>query len=135
LEVCFLMAEDLELGLGDRVIVHTIRGRGDTVISRLEDGRIILFDQDSQYFDLLAPGQIVECHIINVKENYVIVSPISQPEEKEISYIPELEMDGIVEDLEKLIENVSGNAEIIPRALLRVIQLEQLIIKILKDEV
>jgi len=129
------MAEDLELGLGDRVIVHTIRGRGDTVISRLEDGRIILFDQDSQYFDLLAPGQIVECHIINVKENYVIVSPISQPEEKEISYIPELEMDGIVEDLEKLIENVSGNAEIIPRALLRVIQLEQLIIKILKDEV
>ncbi|GAH87811.1 unnamed protein product [marine sediment metagenome] len=132
----FFMAEDLEdLGLGDRIIVHTIRGRGDTVISRLQDGRIILFDQNSEHWDLLAPGQTVECHVINIKENYIIVSPISEPEEIEISYIPELEVDVIVEDLEKLIEDVSGNAEIIPRALLRVIRLEQLIIKILKGEV
>jgi len=54
------MAENLEdLGLGDRISVHTIPGRGNTVISRLQDGRIILFDQNSQYFELLAPGQIV----------------------------------------------------------------------------
>jgi len=129
------MAEDRELGLGDRITVHTIRGRGGTVISRLHDGRIILFDQNSQYFDLLAAGQIVECHIVNIKENYVIVSPIHEPEKIEISYIPELEVDVIVEDLEKLIEDLSGNAEIIPRALLRVIRLEQLIIKILKGEI
>ncbi|MCW3988619.1 MAG: hypothetical protein NWE88_00930 [Candidatus Bathyarchaeota archaeon] len=130
------MAKNLEdLGLGDRIIVHTIRGREDTVISRLQDGRIILFDQNSQYWDLLAPGQTVECHIINIKENYVIVNPISEPEETEVSYIPELGVDTIVEDLEKLIESVSGNAEIIPRALLRIIRLEQLILKILKDEV
>jgi len=130
------MTEKLEdLGLGDRITVHTIPGRGNQVISRLQDGRIILFDQNSQYFELLAPGQIVECHVVNVKENYVIVSPISEPEEIPIPYIPELEVDVIVEDLEKLIENVSGNAEIIPRALLRVIRLEQLIIKILKGEI
>jgi len=130
------MAENLEeLGLGDRITVHTFLGRGNTIISRLQDGRIILFDQDSQYWNLLAPGQTIECHIINIKENYVIVSPISKPEEIEISYTPELEGDTIVEDLEKLIEDVSGNAKIIPRALLRVIRLEQLIIKILKDEV
>ena len=79
------MAEDRELGLGDRITVHTIRGRGGTVISRLHDGRIILFDQNSQYFDLLAAGQIVECHIVNIKENYVIVSPIHEPEKIEIS--------------------------------------------------
>jgi len=124
-----------DLGLGDRITVHTIPGRGNQVISRLQDGRIILFDQNSQYFELLAPGQIVECHVVNVKENYVIVSPISEPEAIPISYIPELEVDVIIEDLEKLIENVSGNAEIIPRALLRVIRLEQLIIKILKGEI
>ncbi len=130
------MAETLEiLGLGDRITVHTIPGKGDTIISRLQDGRIILFDQNSQYWDLLAPGQIVECHVVNVKENYVIVSPISEPEEIKISYVPELEVDTIVVELEKLIENVSGNAEVIPRALLRVIRLEQLIIKILKGEV
>ena len=129
------MVENRDFALGDRITVHTIHGRGGTIISRLQDGRIILFDQNSQYFDLLAPGQTVECHIVNVKENYVIVSPIHEPEEIEISYIPELEIDVIVEELEKLIEDVSGNAEIIPRALLRIIRLEQLIIKILKGEI
>ena len=130
------MTENLEeLGLGDRITVHTIRGRGNTIISRLQDGRIILFDQNSQFFDMIAPGQVIECHVVNVKENYVIVSPLREPEEIEITYIPELEIDTIVEELEKLIEGVSGNAEVIPRALLRVIRLEQLIIKILKGEV
>jgi len=130
------MAENLEvLGLGDRITVHTIPGRANTVISRLQDGRIILFDQNSQHFSLLAPGQIVECHVVNVKENYVIVSPISIPEEIPISSIPELEVDDVVEELEKLIKGVSKNAKVIPRALLRVIRLEHLIIKILKGEV
>ena len=127
------MAENLvDLGLGDRIAVHTFRGRGNTIIGRLQDGRIVLFDQKSQYFELLAPGQIVECHVINIRENYVIVDPIREPEEIETSYVPK--SDDLIEDLEKLIEDVSGNAEIIPRALLRVIQLEQLIIKILKGE-
>ena len=130
------MAENLEvLGLGDRITVHTIPGRANTVISRLQDGRIILFDQNSQHFSLLAPGQIVECHVVNVKENYVIVSPISKPEEIPISSIPELEVDDVVEELEKLIKGVSKNAKVIPRALLRVIRLEHLIIKILKGEI
>ena len=130
------MDETLEtLSLGDRITVHTIPGRANTVISRLQDGRIILFDQNSQHFSLLALGQIVECHVVNVKENYVIVSPISKPEEIPISSIPELEVDDVVEELEKLIKGVSKNAKVIPRALLRVIRLEHLIIKILKGEV
>ncbi|GAI29395.1 unnamed protein product [marine sediment metagenome] len=120
--------------LGDRITVQTLRGVKGNIIGRLPDGLVVLFDQNSQYFDLLAPGQSVEGHIVNVQENYVIVDPISEPEEIEISYVPELEVDVIVEDLEKLIEGVSGNAEVIPRALLRVIRLEQLIIKILKGE-
>jgi len=130
------MDETLEtLNLGDRITVHTIPGRANTVISRLQDGRIILFDQNSQHFSLLAPGQIVECHVVNIKENYVIVNPISIPEEIPISSIPELEVDTVVEELEKLIKGVSKNAKVIPRALLRVIRLEHLIIKILRGEV
>lgn len=130
------MDETLEtLNLGDRITVHTIPGRANTVISRLQDGRIILFDQNSQHFSLLAPGQIVECHVVNIKENYVIVSPISIPEEIPLSSIPELEVDTVVEELEKLIKGVSKNAKVIPRALLRVIRLQHLIIKILKGEV
>jgi len=42
--------------------------------------------------------------------------------------------DDIIEDLEKLIEKVDGNAEVIPRALLRIIQLQQLMIKLLMGE-
>ena len=130
------MDETLEvLGLGDRITVHTIPGRSKTVISRLQDGRIILFDQNSPYFEMLAPGQIVECHVVNVKDNYVIVSPISKPEEIPISSIPELEVDTVVEELEKLIKGVSKNAKVIPRALLRIIRLQHLIIKILRGEI
>lgn len=123
-----------KLVLGDKLTVQTMRGRGDTVISRLQDGRVALFDQNSPYFDLLAPGQSVECHVINIKENYVILNPIREPEAIEVIRAIEVEVDDIVEELEKLIENVSGNAEVIPRALLRVIRLEQVIIKILTGE-
>ena len=99
--------------LGDRITVQTFRGFKGNIIGRLPDGLVVLFDQNSQYFDLLAPGQSVEGHIVNVQENYVIMSPISEPEEIEISYVPELEVDDIVGELEKLIEGISGNAEII----------------------
>ncbi len=108
-------------------------GRGNQVISRLSTGLVVLFDQNSPYFDLLAPGQEVECHIIYIQENYIIVSPISEPVEIEIVHIPD-PMEDIIEDLEKLIENVSGNAKVIPKALLRIIRLQQLQLKILTGE-
>jgi len=131
------------LFLGEKITVQTMQGRGDTVIGHLPDGRVVLFDKKSQYFNLLAPGQSVDGHVIYIKENFVIVNPISEPvivdpisepEEREIVHIPEIEVDDIVEDLEKLIEKLSGNAEVIPKALLKIIQLDQLIIKILKGE-
>uniref|UniRef100_A0A6M3MAQ5 TRAM domain-containing protein n=2 Tax=viral metagenome TaxID=1070528 RepID=A0A6M3MAQ5_9ZZZZ len=129
------MAENREdLALGDRITVHTVSGRGNTVISRMRDGLVALFDQNSPYFDLLAPGQSVECHVINIKENYVILNPIREPEAIEAIRATEVNVDDIVEDLEKLIENVSGNAKVVSRALLRVIRLEQVIIKILTGD-
>jgi len=133
------MARIQRLVLGDKINVQTMRGREDTVIGRLLDGRVVLFDQKSQFFNLLAPGQSVECHIIFIQENYVIVNPISEPEEiseaEEIEFVhipelPEVYVDDIVEELEKLIEKVSGNAKVIPRALLKVIRLEQKVIRL-----
>ena len=109
-------------------------GRADQVISRMPNGLVVLFDQRSEYFDLLAPGQEVECHIIYIQENYIIVSPISEPREIEIVHIPDIPVDDIIEDLEKLIKEVPKNAKVIPRALLRVLRLEQLIIRILTGE-
>ena len=111
-----------------------MQGRGDQVISRLPSGLVVLFDQKSEYFDLLAPGQEVECHIIYIQENYVIVSPISEPVEIEVVHISGVPVDDVIEDLEKLIEQLSGNAEVIPRALLRIIRLQQSQLKILMGE-
>jgi hypothetical protein len=128
------MAELKKLNLGEKLTVRTMPGRDDTVISRLQDGRVILFDQNSKYFDMIAPGQSVECSVIVITENYVIVSPVREPEEAVVAHYEEIEVEDIIEELEELVEKLSGNAEIIPRALLRVIQLEQLIIRILKGE-
>ncbi|GAH84017.1 unnamed protein product, partial [marine sediment metagenome] len=52
----------------------------------------------------------------------------------EFAYIPEIEVIDIIQDLENLIEKVSGNAEVIPEALLRMIRIQQVIIKILRGE-
>ena len=134
-DVCFMASVSAKLVLGNKITVQVMAGRADQVISRLPNGLVVLFDQNSPYFDLLAPGQSVECHIIYIRENYVIVSPISEPVEMEIVHLPQVQTDDIIEDLEKLIEKVEGNAEVIPRALLRIIQLQQLMIKILTGEV
>lgn len=133
------MVEFQKLGLGEKITVRTVPGRGGKPIGRLPDGRVILFDQNSPYHDMLAPGQSVEGNVIVISENYVIVDPIREPEEAVIVHypeedFPEIDVDDIVKDLEKMIKKVSGNAEVIPKALLRVIRLEQLIIKILKGE-
>ncbi len=123
-----------KLVLGNKITVRVMAGRADQVISRLPNGLVVLFDQNSPYFDLLAPGQEVECHIIYIQENYVIVSPISEPVEIEVVHIPGVPVDDVIEELEKLIENVSGNAKVIPMALLRLIRLQQLQLKILTGE-
>jgi len=128
------MEEYQKLVLGEKLTIRTVPGREGKPIGRLPDGRVVLFDQNSQYFEMLAPGQSVEGHVIVITENYVILSPTSEPEEAVVVHYPTFDMDDVIEDLEKLIENVSGNAEVIPRALLRIIQLNQLLIRILKGE-
>ena len=124
-----------ELGLGNKITVQVMAGREDQVISRLPSGLVVLFDQGSEYFDMLAPGQDVECHIIHIQENYIIVSPISEPVEMEIAYVADVPVDDIITDLEELIGKVSGNAKVISKALLRIIRLQQLQLKILTGEV
>lgn len=140
------MDELVKLGLGDKITVQTMPGREGKPIGRLQDGRVILFDQNSPYFNMLNPGQSVESHVIVISENYVIVSPTREPEMAEDEpaqeaypdeIIEELErMSGknfneVMEDLEKMIGRVPKNAKTIPRALIHIIRLEQLIIKIL----
>jgi len=137
------MSELQQLRLGDKITVQTLPGRDGKPIGRLSDGCIILFNQDNPYFQMLAPGQSVECHVTVISEKYIIVNPISKPEPAVIEYypeddFPEVDVDDIVKDLEKMVKKLSGksgNAKVIPKALLHVIRLEQLIIKILRSRI
>lgn len=143
------MDELVKLGLGEKITVQTEPGRENKPIGHLPDGRVILFDQKSQYYNALAPGQSVEGHVIVISENYIIVSPIRDPKVAEAEpaqeacpdeIVEELEklvgedFDEIIVDLENLVRKVSKNAKIIPRALIHVIRLQHLIIKILTRE-
>jgi len=123
-----------KLVLGNKITVRVMAGRADQVISRLPTGLVVLFDQNSQFFDLLAPGQEVECHIIYIQENYIIASPISEPVEIEVAYVADIPVDDVIADLEGMIEKVSGNAQIVSKALLRIIRLQQLQLRILRRE-
>jgi len=123
-----------KLVLGNKITVRVMAGRADQVISRLPTGLVVLFDQNSQFFDLLAPGQEVECHIIYIQENYIIASPISEPVEIEVAYVADIPVDDVIADLEGMIEKVSGNAQIVSKALLRIIRLQQLQLRILRGD-
>ena len=139
------MSELQNLSLGENITVRIVPGRDGKPIGRLSDGCIILFNQDSPYFNMLTPGQSVEGRVIVLNENYVIVDPVRAPEGAVIVHypeedLPEVDVDDIVKELERMMKKAkSKNAAIVPKALLRIIQLaqhqiqlQQLTIKILK---
>lgn len=69
-----------EISLGEEFTVLVLRGKGGSIISRMEDGRVILFNRESPIFGELKPGVSVYCRVIFIAENYIIVDPISPPE-------------------------------------------------------
>jgi len=69
-----------EISLGERLTIPVLRGRGESIISRMRDGRVILFNKENPYFNELKPGMMVTCKVNFIAPNYVIVDPISPPE-------------------------------------------------------
>lgn len=68
-----------EISLGEDLDVLVIRGKGDSTISRLKDGRVILFNRESPIFSELKPGVFVKSKVSFVAQNYIIVDPVSPP--------------------------------------------------------
>lgn len=145
-----VMGIKTKLQLGDKITVYTVPGREGRAIGRRQDGRVVLFDQTSKYAGMIAPGQVVECQVVFIQEKFIIVTPIKEPVKAEPHPVPEakpgdgvedlddileefekIDLDKIVDDLERLMERANKNSKAIPRALIHIIGLQRLTIRIL----
>ena len=69
-----------DVSLGDELTVLVLKGKGDSIISRMKDGRVILFNRENVLFNELEPGMTVLSKVSFIAQNYIIVDPISPPE-------------------------------------------------------
>jgi len=69
-----------EISLGDELTVLVLKGKGDSIISRMKDGRVILFNRENVLFNELEPGMTVRAKVSFIAQNYIIVDPIEPPE-------------------------------------------------------
>ena len=69
-----------ELSLGDELIVLVLKGKGESIISRMKDGRVILFNRENVLFNELEPGMTVKSKVSFIAQNYIIVDPVEPPE-------------------------------------------------------
>ena len=63
-----------DVKLNDEIMVLARKGRDDTVIGRLADGRAILFSKDTT-FDI-KPGDTVIGETVHISARYIIVKPL-----------------------------------------------------------
>jgi len=68
-----------EVSLGDELSVLILKGKGDSIISRMKDGRVILFNRENVIFSDLEPGMIVDSRVSFIAQNYIIVDPLAPP--------------------------------------------------------
>jgi hypothetical protein len=69
-----------EVSLGEEMDVLVLKGKGESIISRMRDGRVILFNRENPIFDELRPGVMVNCSVSFIAQNYIIVDPTAPPE-------------------------------------------------------
>ncbi|MFQ6074716.1 MAG: hypothetical protein ACE5Z5_01085 [Candidatus Bathyarchaeia archaeon] len=103
-----------EVSIGDVLTVRTFRGKDGGVIGRLRDGRVILFNKESVFFDQLDSGQVVEARVNYVARTYVIVDPLSPPK---------IGVDALKVDLKALAESEHWEHAVLAEALLYVIRM------------
>ena len=69
-----------EVSLGEEMDVLVLKGKGDSIISRMRDGRVILFNRENPIFSDLRPGVMVKSRVSFIAQNYIIVDPFSPPD-------------------------------------------------------
>jgi hypothetical protein len=103
-----------EVSLGDQFTVLVLKGKADSLISRMRDGRVILFNRDNPIFGDLEPGVLVEVRVSFIAQNYIIVDPISPPETG---------VEAVRLGLQMVSETENWENAVIARGLLHVIEL------------
>jgi hypothetical protein len=81
-----------EISLGEDMEVLVLKGKGESIIGRMRDGRVILFNRENPIFQDLRPGVMVNCKVSFVAQNYIIVDPTSPPDTGVKAIILGLEM-------------------------------------------
>jgi hypothetical protein len=102
-----------EVSLGEEMEVLVLKGKGDSIISRMKDGRVILFNRENPIFQELRPGVIVRSEVSFIAQNYIIVDPVSPPDSG---------MDAIKLGLEMVAESEDWQMAIIGQSLLYIIE-------------
>lgn len=68
-----------EVSLGEEMDILVLKGKGDSIISRMKDGRVILFNRENPIFPELRPGVMVSSKVSFIAQNYIIVDPLAPP--------------------------------------------------------
>ena len=105
--------EKTEVSIGDQFTVLVLKGKADSLISRMKDGRVILFNRENPIFNDLEPGMIVESRVSFIAQNYIIVDPVAPPESGD---------DAIKLGLQMVSETENWENAIIARALIYIIE-------------
>jgi len=106
-----------EVILGDQFTVLVLKGKADSLISRMRDGRVILFNRENPIFSDLEPGMLVEVRVSFIAQNYIIVDPVAPPESG---------VEAVKLGLQMVSETENWENAIIARALLHIIdEIEQ----------
>jgi hypothetical protein len=69
-----------DVSLGEDLDVLVLKGKGDSIISRMSDGRVILFNRENPIFPDLKPGVLVKSKVSFIAQNYIIVDPVAPPD-------------------------------------------------------
>ena len=69
-----------DVSLGEELNVLVLKGKGDSIISRMSDGRVILFNRENPIFPDLRPGVLVRSKVSFIAQNYIIVDPVAPPD-------------------------------------------------------
>ena len=105
---------DPDISQGDELRVLVFKGKGDSIISRMKDGRVILFNRENVLYGRLEPGMTVKAKVNSVAQNYIIVDPVEPPERgKEAMRL----------GLKMVSETENWESQVLANALLRIIDL------------